>query len=113
MLAFREGTKRSRFGKLRSSRVVFSIALIFAVSGCAASYDERNNYLLEMAQRGVEVNKLFRGQDQEITEDLCNSANLALNDDIPSNRSWGYGPTEEWEELVRETFVNACVSGEY
>lgn len=113
MLVFREGTKRSEFRKMQPPRMVFSLALVLAVSGCAANYEERNDYLLEMAQRGVEVNKLFRGQGQEITEELCTSANLALNDDIPSNRSWGYEPTEEWEELVRETFVNACVSGEY
>lgn len=113
MLVFREGTNKSEFGNLLFTRVFISSVLIFFASGCAADYEERNDYLLEMAQRGVEVNKLFRGQGQEITEELCISANLALNDDIPSNRSWGYGPSKEWEELVRETFVNACISGEY
>lgn len=113
MLVFLEDTKRTSRGIEKRLWVVLLAVLGLMVSGCAANYDERSAYLLEMAQRGVEVNKLFRGQGQEITEDLCNSANLALNDDIPSNRSWGYEPTEEWEELVRKTFVNACVSGEY
>lgn len=113
MLAFRGDTRKFLY-TTNPIKVVFCSSLVFIFStGCAASYQERNDYLLEMAQRGVEVNKLFRGQGQEITEEVCESANLALNDDIPSNRSWGYGPTSEWEELVQETFVNACVSGEY
>lgn len=95
------------------ARVFLALISSAITTGCAADYDDRSAYLLEMAQRGVETNKLFRGQGQAITEDLCLAANSALNDDIPSNRSWGYGPTPEWEELVRETFVNACVSGEY
>ncbi|MEU2946601.1 hypothetical protein ABZ617_11285 [Nocardiopsis alba] len=113
MLAFLGDTSRSGlvYSISRSASLAFFASL--AVTGCAAGYQERSDYLLQMAQRGVEVNKLFRGQDQEISEDLCLSANSALNDDIPSNRSWGYDPTSEWEELVRETFVNACISGEY
>lgn len=82
-------------------------------TGCAASYEERSEYLLEMAQRGVEVNKLLRGQGQEVDESTCRSANRALNDDIPSDRSLGYEPTNDWENLVEETFVNACILGEY
>lgn len=113
MLAFRVDT-RNFYPKINPVKFIFCSFLALLLStGCAASYQERNDYLLEMAQRGVEVNKLFRGQGQEITEELCESANLALNDDIPSNRSWGYESTVEWEELVQETFVNACVSGEY
>lgn len=113
MPAFRGDTKDRSSSSVAPSLISFAFLFSLISTGCAASYQERNDYLLQMAQRGVEVNKLFRGQGQEIDEDLCLSANSALNDDIPSNRSWGYEPTPEWEELVRETFVNACISGEY
>lgn len=93
-------------------------ATLLAVFCCSCSpgpadYEERNDYLLEMAQRGVQINKLYQGQGQEITRELCEEANLALNDDIPTNRGWGREPTEEWRNLVKETFINACISGDY
>lgn len=113
MRAFRADTKGIGLSRSRTKATGLALLILIISTGCAATYQQRSDYLLQMAQRGVEVNKLFRGQGQEIDEELCRSANSALNDDIPSNQSWGYEPTPEWEELVRETFVNACVSGEY
>ncbi|GAA1108757.1 hypothetical protein [Nocardiopsis composta] len=92
---------------------VAALFLLVPLSGCAASYDDRNEYLVEMAQRGVQVNKLLRGQNETISEETCASANRALNDDIPSDRPLGYEPSEDWKQLVEQTFINACVAGEY
>ncbi|GAB2504663.1 hypothetical protein [Nocardiopsis aegyptia] len=97
-----------------SVQIIFwcSLALL-AVSGCAATYDERLDYLEESAQRGVQVHKMFQGQGVEINEETCINAHVALNDDIPSDISGGSPPSDEWEGLVEEAFVNACTSGSY
>lgn len=99
--------------KYKSRIATVAILAILSISGCAANYEARSSYLLEMAQRGVETNKLLRGQGEEVDDQLCRSANRALNDDIPSDQSLGYEPSEDWKNLVEETFVNACISGEY
>ena len=40
--------------------------------------------------------------------------NVALNDDIPSVEGGIDSPTvEEWPVLVEQTFVKACMRGEY
>lgn len=90
-----------------------ALALVLTLTcGCAATYDEKAEYLKEVAQRGVATNKLFEDQDEsEANEEVCTDAHVALNQDYPQDSF--LETSEEWENLVRETFVSACVSGRY
>ncbi|WIV52582.1 hypothetical protein [Amycolatopsis nalaikhensis] len=83
-------------------------------SGCAADYDERIEYLHKVALRGVEVHILLQNQGDKVNEDNCKTANKALNDDAPDTTG-GPDPkvSEEWKQLVEQTFLTACVSGKY
>ncbi|WP_143061166.1 hypothetical protein [Saccharopolyspora shandongensis] len=103
--------------KLMSPRILVAATAflcIGSITSCAASYDERMEYLRETSLRGIETNSLLRGQGKEITVESCKNANLALNNDAPSDRG---GPdahkTEAWAQLIEETFVSACVSGKF
>ncbi|MFJ6018081.1 hypothetical protein ACIQFP_01910 [Nocardiopsis alba] len=92
----------------------FSIAAIASLltCSCAASYDTKSSYLTEVAQRGVETNKLFEDQeDSEANLEVCTDAHTALNKDQPNDKF--LEKSKEWRNLVKETFVSACITGRY
>jgi hypothetical protein len=94
------------------TRALIIFFAVVAISGCSATYEEKSDYLELVAQRGVETHKLIedRGRE-EANDDVCNDAHVALNQDYPEDSF--LASSEEWENLVRETFVGACVSGRY
>lgn len=100
---------------IRKVLVVASIAFCgLSTVACAASYDERVDYLRETSLRGIETNSLLRGQGKPITEGSCQNANRALNNDSPNDQGTvDTHQSEAWARLVEETFVSACVSGKF
>lgn len=88
--------------------------LLIATSACAADYDDRIQYLRQVGIRGIEVHNLLSAQNTAVTPDACMNANAALNTDIPRLAD-GVDPpgTEQWRKLVEQTFVKACVLGQY
>jgi hypothetical protein len=97
-------------------RILVSVSLIglFSASGCAAGYSDRVEYLRVVGLRGIEVHNLLSAQNTKVTEPGCKNANSALNGDMPS---FGSPPAQAeldaYRALVEQTFVKACVLGEY
>ena len=98
---------------MRSTRIAASIAAAIlatmATAGCAASYEERIEFLKKTANRGVEVHRLIKSQGATPDRKRCEGAFEALNDGIPSDG--GMWASRVWVDQVRMAFVESCVSG--
>jgi hypothetical protein len=91
----------------------FSIAALL-LSACGTSYADRVAYLREVGLRGIETHNLLSAQNTQVTRESCENANTALNDDLPVLSE---NPTDvekqAFSKLVEETFIKACVLGQY
>ena len=98
---------------IKKSRWLIPIAIVAVVglSGCAASYDERMDYLRQIALRGVDMHDLIVSQEGEVNAERCELAYDAVGDtDHPYDRDLG-AYSKEWEEQIKLHFVDSCVSG--
>ncbi|GAA1108765.1 hypothetical protein GCM10009605_49310 [Nocardiopsis composta] len=87
-----------------------SVMPLMVALGCSPTYEEKSDYLETIAQRGVETNKIIQDQEnREASEEVCSDAHIALNTDYPRELQ----TSEEWDNLVKETFVSACMTGRY
>jgi hypothetical protein len=97
-------------------RCFAGIALVVMVGACGdIGYDERVQFLREASSRGVEVHNLLAAQNTIVTDEACRGASNALNSDAPDVATNDPDQTERkaWTALVEQTFMKACVAGEY
>lgn len=102
---------------MRSRQVILVLTLGAAVplAGCtaAASFEERMDYLRQVARQGAETHDLLAAQEApRIDKERCDRAfnGVVRSEDFPSDQSSG-GQSREWAAQIREFFVDSCVSG--
>lgn len=102
---------------MRSRQVILVLTLGAAVplAGCtsAASFEERMDYLRQVAHQGAQTHDLLAAQDApRIDKERCDRAfaGVVRTEDFPSDLSSG-GQSKEWAAQIREFFVDSCVSG--
>lgn len=102
---------------MRSRQVILVVTLGAAVplAACtsAASFEERMDYLRQVANQGAETHDLLAAQEApRIDKERCERAfaGVVRTEDFPSDLNGG-GQTKEWVAQIREFFVDSCVSG--
>lgn len=97
--------------RLRFVTIAVGGAGALLLAGCAASYEERRDYLRTVAVRGAETHVLMQAQEvKEINKKRCEQAYQGLADDIPHDHDMG-GRSNEWRGQVEQFFVDSCLSG--
>lgn len=96
--------------RLVSVTVFLSATACLALAGCGASYDEKRDYLREVAVRGAETHALIAASEGKPDEERCKAAKAGLIDDVPDDMNGG-GESETWLKQVEAFFVDSCVSG--
>lgn len=97
-------------------RCSIATGLVMILGACGSiGYDERMQFLREASSRGVEVHNLLAAQNTAVTDEACRNANSALNSDAPDVARNAPDQTEReaWNVLVEQTFMKACIAGEY
>jgi hypothetical protein len=94
-------------------RVVIAVVAIMGITGCtSADYQERMDYLRQMAKQGAETHALLASQEALIDKARCERAYAGIgNKGKPDVTTTDGQDPEAWEQQVKEFFVDSCVSG--
>ena len=98
----------------RFTAATAAAVLTLTLAGCAASYDERMQYLRKVAQRGADTHKLMVEQEAPIIDKKrCETAYEGVqgpHGDAPYDLHMASysGP---WLDQIKEFWVDSCVSG--
>lgn len=96
--------------RLVSATALLSAAAGLVLTGCGVSYDEKRDYLREVAVRGAETHALIAASEGKPDAERCKAARDGLIDDVPDDQNGG-GESETWLKQVEAFFVDSCVSG--
>ena len=94
---------------------MLTLGAVVPLAACtsAASFEERMDYLRQVAKQGAETHDLLAAQEApRIDKERCDRAfnGVVRAEDFPSDMSGG-GQSKEWAAQIREFFVDSCVSG--
>uniref|UniRef100_UPI003F498C8C hypothetical protein n=1 Tax=Amycolatopsis sp. CA-151526 TaxID=3239921 RepID=UPI003F498C8C len=88
------------------------LSALTAVARCSASYEDRMAYLRKVAGQGAQTHQLLVDQAAPvINADRCTQAWNGLKNpsEYPSDTGVEHSP--DWENQIRQFFVDSCVSG--
>jgi hypothetical protein len=107
-------SSKPRAGRCVALTLLYCVAATLTVTSCGADYNERVSYLRSVGLRGIEVHALLATQNTVVTKEACRNANRALNVDNPYlGDTVSKEDQEAWARLAEDTFVKACVLGQY
>jgi hypothetical protein len=95
-------------------RCVIVAVMMVSIAGCTSSadYQERMDYLRQIAKQGAETHALLSSQETAIDKPRCERAYAGLgNKGKPTVTVNDGQDPEAWEAQVKEFFVDSCVSG--
>ena len=98
----------------RTIPLTLAVVALLGTAGCTdfADYDERMNYLRNVAQRGADTHTFLKSQEATVDKPRCERAfeGVDVDDDAPAISSSG-DEYDLWIGQIKEFFVDSCVSG--
>jgi hypothetical protein len=87
------------------------LAAALLLTGCAASYKDRMNYLDTMTRDGLTYRTQLQKQGTQPSDAACTIGWNLLQAQPPDDTGSGT-PSDTWLAQVKEAYVKACISGE-
>jgi hypothetical protein len=100
---------------LKVTIAVVTTMTLLAGCGKNATYQQRIDYLHQVALRGAETHNLVASQDVVTDRARCERAYAGLNTndapEVDGDAAPGGNSAHGWQSQIEEFFVDSCVSG--